>query len=35
MHHRHHNHRIKIVPFNQADSNQTIINFYDKINAHY
>ena len=24
MHHRHHNHRIKIVPFNQADSDQTI-----------
>ena len=26
MHHRHHNHRIKIVPFNQADNDQTIPN---------
>ena len=26
MHHCHHNHRIKIVPFNQADNDQTIPN---------
>ena len=26
MHHRHHNHRIKIVPFNQADNDETIPN---------
>ena len=26
MHHRHHNHRIKIVPFNQADNDQAIPN---------
>ena len=26
MHHRHHNHRIKIVPSNQADNDQTIPN---------
>ena len=25
-HHAHHNHRIKIVPFNQADNDQTIPN---------
>jgi len=26
MHHRHHNHRIKIVPFNLADNDKTIPN---------
>ena len=26
MHHRHHNHRIKIVSFNKADNNETIPN---------
>ena len=26
MHHRHHSHSIKIVPFNQADNNETIPN---------
>ena len=26
MHHRHHNHRIKTVPFNQADNDETIPN---------
>ena len=26
MHHCHHNHHIKIVPFNQADNDQTIPN---------
>ena len=35
MHHRYHNHRIKIVPFNQADNYQTIPNnLYRFIHVH-
>ena len=35
MHYRHHNHHIKIVPFNQADNNQTIPNnLYRFIHVH-
>ena len=38
MHHRHHNHhndRIKIVPFNQSDNDQTIPNnLYHFIHVH-
>ena len=35
MHYRHHNHHIKIVPFNQADNDQTIPNnLYCFIHVH-